>query len=118
MRAVCETSVALVVRKGNPKNVHTWEDLLQPGLQVQSVVSFSEGVTREGGARGYGGAAVRFLGGFEPGGGCRYSMFSGGVDMGGPGACRFRSSSQTDPSLAWLAGGVITLLCSSVLPHH
>jgi accessory colonization factor AcfC len=32
--AVCETTVALVVRKGNPKNVRTWEDLLQPGLQV------------------------------------------------------------------------------------
>jgi accessory colonization factor AcfC len=40
MRAVCETSVALVVRKGNPKNVRTWEDLLQPGLQVGCVVLF------------------------------------------------------------------------------
>jgi len=33
--AVCETTVALVVRQGNPKNVRTWEDLLQPGLQVK-----------------------------------------------------------------------------------
>lgn len=35
--AVCETTVALVVRKGNPKNVRTWEDLLQPGLQVKQL---------------------------------------------------------------------------------
>lgn len=34
---VCETTVALVVRKGNPKNVRTWQDLLQPGLQVCAV---------------------------------------------------------------------------------
>ncbi|MFT4043298.1 MAG: sulfate ABC transporter substrate-binding protein [Gordonia sp. (in: high G+C Gram-positive bacteria)] len=26
--------VALVVRKGNPKNIHTWDDLLKPGVQV------------------------------------------------------------------------------------
>lgn len=26
--------VALVVRKGNPKNIHNWNDLLKPGVQV------------------------------------------------------------------------------------
>ncbi len=26
--------VALVVRKGNPKNIHTWDDLLKPGIEV------------------------------------------------------------------------------------
>lgn len=26
--------VALVVREGNPKNIHTWDDLLKPGIQV------------------------------------------------------------------------------------
>lgn len=26
--------VALVVRAGNPKNIHTWSDLLQPGVEV------------------------------------------------------------------------------------
>lgn len=26
--------VALVVRKGNPKNIHDWDDLLKPGVQV------------------------------------------------------------------------------------
>jgi sulfate transport system substrate-binding protein len=34
--AVCETTVALVVRKGNPKGVRTWEDLLKPGVQVRT----------------------------------------------------------------------------------
>jgi hypothetical protein len=32
--AVCETTVALVVRPGNPKNIQSWDDLIQPGLQV------------------------------------------------------------------------------------
>jgi len=26
--------VSLVVRKGNPKNIHTWDDLLKPGVEV------------------------------------------------------------------------------------
>ncbi|GAB18665.1 sulfate ABC transporter substrate binding protein [Gordonia effusa NBRC 100432] len=26
--------VALVVREGNPKNIHTWDDLLKPGVEV------------------------------------------------------------------------------------
>ncbi len=26
--------VALIVREGNPKNIHTWDDLLKPGIQV------------------------------------------------------------------------------------
>ncbi|EGD57024.1 sulfate ABC transporter periplasmic sulfate--binding protein [Gordonia neofelifaecis NRRL B-59395] len=26
--------VALVVRQGNPKNIHTWDDLLRPGVEV------------------------------------------------------------------------------------
>lgn len=26
--------VALVVRPGNPKNIHSWDDLLAPGIEV------------------------------------------------------------------------------------
>lgn len=33
--AVCETTVAFVVRRGNPRNIRGWEDLLQDGLQVR-----------------------------------------------------------------------------------
>lgn len=31
---VCETTVALVVRAGNPKNITDWEDLIRPGVEV------------------------------------------------------------------------------------
>ena len=35
--------VTFVVRKGNPKNIHTWDDLLQPGLEVVSPSPLSSG---------------------------------------------------------------------------
>jgi ABC-type sulfate transport system substrate-binding protein len=31
---VTDSVVVLTVRKGNPKNIHTWADLLKPGVQV------------------------------------------------------------------------------------
>lgn len=31
---VCETTVALVVRPGNPKNITDWQDLTRPGVEV------------------------------------------------------------------------------------
>lgn len=31
---VCETTVALVVRSGNPKGIFDWADLAKPGVQV------------------------------------------------------------------------------------
>jgi hypothetical protein len=31
---VCETTVAMVVRAGNPKNISTWEDLLRDDVEV------------------------------------------------------------------------------------
>lgn len=38
MNAVCETTVALVVRQGNPRRISGWEDLLQPGLQARAIL--------------------------------------------------------------------------------
>ncbi|MGF6886218.1 sulfate/thiosulfate-binding protein [Nocardia sp. GAS34] len=35
--------VAIVVRKGNPKGIHTWNDLLKPGVQVVTPNPFSSG---------------------------------------------------------------------------
>jgi sulfate/thiosulfate-binding protein len=35
--------VSLVVRKGNPKNIHDWDDLLQPGLEVVTPSPLSSG---------------------------------------------------------------------------
>jgi hypothetical protein len=38
--------VALVVRKGNPKGVRTWEDLLKPGVQIIVANPKTAGVAR------------------------------------------------------------------------
>ena len=35
--------VSLVVRKGNPKNIHDWDDLLQPGVEVVTPSPLSSG---------------------------------------------------------------------------
>jgi sulfate transport system substrate-binding protein len=35
--------VALVVRKGNPKNIHDWDDLLRPGVEVITPSPLSSG---------------------------------------------------------------------------
>ena len=35
--------VSLVVRKGNPKNIKDWDDLLQPGLEVITPSPLSSG---------------------------------------------------------------------------
>jgi sulfate/thiosulfate-binding protein len=35
--------VTIVVRKGNPKHIRTWDDLLQPGLEVVTPNPFSSG---------------------------------------------------------------------------
>ena len=35
--------VTIVVRKGNPKGIHSWDDLLKPGIQVVTPNPFSSG---------------------------------------------------------------------------
>jgi sulfate/thiosulfate transport system substrate-binding protein len=40
---VSKSVVALVVRKGNPKNIHTWDDLLRPGVKVLTPNPFTSG---------------------------------------------------------------------------
>jgi sulfate/thiosulfate transport system substrate-binding protein len=43
-RGLVTTSVvAFVVRKGNPKNIRTWDDLLKPGVKVLTPNPFSSG---------------------------------------------------------------------------
>jgi sulfate transport system substrate-binding protein len=41
-----DSVVVLVVRKGNPKNIHTWADLTRPGLQVITPNPFTSGGAR------------------------------------------------------------------------
>ena len=40
---VQDSVVTFVVRKGNPKNLHTWDDLVKPGVQVVTPNVFSSG---------------------------------------------------------------------------
>src|SRR6266498_839171 len=43
---VTDSVVALVVRKGNPKGIRTWDDLVKPGVQVITLNPFSSGGAR------------------------------------------------------------------------
>lgn len=40
---VSDSVVVFVVRKGNPKGIHTWQDLLRPGVKVLTPNPFSSG---------------------------------------------------------------------------
>ena len=40
---VSNSVVALIVRKGNPKNIKTWDDLLKPGVEVLTPNPFTSG---------------------------------------------------------------------------
>jgi sulfate/thiosulfate-binding protein len=43
---VTDSVVTFMVRKGNPKNLHTWADLTRPGVQVVTPNPFSSGSAR------------------------------------------------------------------------
>src|SRR6266567_4635361 len=43
---VTDSVVAIAVRKGNPKNIHTWADLVKPGVEVITPNPFSSGGAR------------------------------------------------------------------------
>ncbi|EFJ41961.1 hypothetical protein VOLCADRAFT_40475, partial [Volvox carteri f. nagariensis] len=43
---VCETTVAFVVRQGNPKNIRTWDDLTRPDVEVVLANPKTAGVAR------------------------------------------------------------------------
>src|SRR4051794_15869161 len=43
---VTTSVVSFIVRKGNPKNIKTWDDLLKPGVQVVTPNPFSSGAAK------------------------------------------------------------------------
>jgi sulfate transport system substrate-binding protein len=43
---VSRSVVSLIVRKGNPKNIHTWDDLLKPGVKVLTPNPFTSGAAK------------------------------------------------------------------------
>ena len=54
---VTTSVVSFVVRKGNPKNIRTWEDLLKPGVEVLTPNPFSSGAAKWNLLAGYGHAS-------------------------------------------------------------
>ncbi|MEA2702853.1 MAG: sulfate/thiosulfate transport system substrate-binding protein, partial [Actinomycetota bacterium] len=64
---VTESVVVLIVRKGNPKNIKTWEDLTKPGIVVVNPNPFTSGGARWNVMAAYGQAA-KAGGGGAPGG--------------------------------------------------
>src|SRR3954452_23962170 len=51
---VTDSVVVLVTRKGNPKNIKTWDDLTKPGVQVITPNPFTSGGARWNIMAGYG----------------------------------------------------------------
>src|SRR3954453_18567763 len=45
-RWVSTSVVSFIVRKGNPKNIRTWDDLVKPGVQVVTPNPFSSGAAK------------------------------------------------------------------------
>ena len=43
---VTTSLVSFIVRKGNPKNIRTWDDLLKPGLEVLTPNPFTSGAAK------------------------------------------------------------------------
>ncbi len=43
---VSRSVVSLIVRKGNPKNIRTWDDLLKPGVKVLTPNPFTSGAAK------------------------------------------------------------------------
>jgi sulfate/thiosulfate transport system substrate-binding protein len=56
---VTTSVVSFVVRKGNPKNIKTWDDLLKPGVKVLTPNPFSSGAAKWNLLAGYGYASDR-----------------------------------------------------------
>jgi len=56
---VTDSVVVFVTRKGNPKHIKTWDDLLQPGLQVVTPNPFTSGGARWNVMAGYGAQIVQ-----------------------------------------------------------
>src|SRR3989440_830189 len=56
---VTDSVVALSVRKGNPKNIHTWEDLVKPGVKVITPNPFTSGGARWNVMAAYGSEIVQ-----------------------------------------------------------
>jgi sulfate/thiosulfate-binding protein len=66
---VTTSVVSFIVRKGNPKNIHTWDDLLKPGIQVLTPNPFTSGAAKWNLLAAYG---AKSKGGKDPQAGLDY----------------------------------------------
>jgi sulfate transport system substrate-binding protein len=66
---VTKSVVVFIVRKGNPKNIHTWDDLLKPGVNVLTPNPFTSGAAKWNLLAGYG---AKSNGGKDPQAGQAY----------------------------------------------
>jgi sulfate transport system substrate-binding protein len=66
---ISRSVVTFIVRKGNPKNIRTWDDLLKPGVKVLTPNPFTSGAAKWNLLAGYG---AKSGGGENPGAGLSY----------------------------------------------
>jgi sulfate/thiosulfate transport system substrate-binding protein len=66
---VTTSVVSFIVRKGNPKNIHTWDDLLKPGIKVLTPNPFTSGAAKWNLLAAYG---AKSKGGKDPQAGLDY----------------------------------------------
>jgi sulfate/thiosulfate transport system substrate-binding protein len=66
---VSRSVVSFIVRKGNPKNIRTWDDLLKPGVKVLTPNPFTSGAAKWNLLAGYG---AKSGGGENPDAGLAY----------------------------------------------
>jgi sulfate/thiosulfate transport system substrate-binding protein len=66
---VSRSVVTFIVRKGNPKNIRTWDDLLKPGVKVLTPNPFTSGAAKWNLLAGYG---AKSGGGENPDAGLAY----------------------------------------------
>jgi len=66
---VSRSVVTFIVRKGNPKNIRTWDDLLKPGVKVLTPNPFTSGAAKWNLLAGYG---AKSGGGESPDAGLAY----------------------------------------------
>jgi sulfate/thiosulfate transport system substrate-binding protein len=66
---VSKSVVSLIVRKGNPKHIRTWDDLLRPGVKVLTPNPFTSGAAKWNILAAYG---AKSGGGENPGAGLAY----------------------------------------------
>jgi sulfate/thiosulfate-binding protein len=56
---ITDSVVSLVVKKGNPKGIKTWDDLLKPGIEVITPNPFTSGAARWNILAGYGAKSAK-----------------------------------------------------------